>query len=732
MRLVLPASEISHRHRRKVGGKALALSRLLKSGITIPDTLCVTGHAYQAYVSQTGLRERIALELHRKEFSQMRWEEIWDCATRIRSLFLRKPIPLPIASDLRSAFSSRFSNKAVVVRSSALDEDGSAASFAGLHESFVNIRGGESILKHVHLVWASLWSDAALLYRQEIGLSVEKSAMAVVVQELIAGERSGVAFTRNPNAASQGVVESVHGLNQGLVDGIVEPDRWILDRKTCEIISHTPSQRKYWMVPDKDGVHKAPLPLEVSKHPPLKQKEVQTVFDTAMQAEEFFGAPQDVEWTIRDDVTYLLQSRAVTTLQSEDGDDNRGWYLSLHRSFDNLKVLRHRIEKELIPAMIREADRLSKLDLSVLSDQDLAEEVKRRWEINHKWVNIYWEEFIPFAHGIRLFGQYYNDAVQPDDSYEFIDLLSDTQMVSVKRNQMLEELADIIRNEPGLSEKLRGSGQIDETSVFNRKVESFIREYGDLSCSVTGGTQCLHAKEPLVNILLEMATHPSLPTARRRLQRTAKLKEAFFRRFDEAQRAQAADVLDLARASYQLRDDDNIYLGRIEAQLLAAIQAARHRLSDLKQEKRPAGDARILADILAELDHPDSPKTIEVNSTGHPLEIKPRQLVGQPAGPGIARGSARVIREHLDLAEFQHGDILVCDAVDPNMTFVVPLAAAVVERRGGMLIHGAIIAREYGLPCVTGIPDATTLVRTGDEVTVDGYLGIVTVGSGEI
>ena len=70
----------------------------------------------------------------------------------------------------------------------------------------------------------------------------------------------------------------------------------------------------------------------------------------------------------------------------------------------------------------------------------------------------------------------------------------------------------------------------------------------------------------------------------------------------------------------------------------------------------------------------------------------------------------------------------MCDAVDPNITFVVPLAAAVVERRGGMLIHGAIIAREYGLPCITGIPDATTLIQTGDEITVDGSLGIVTLG----
>jgi pyruvate,water dikinase len=78
-----------------------------------------------------------------------------------------------------------------------------------------------------------------------------------------------------------------------------------------------------------------------------------------------------------------------------------------------------------------------------------------------------------------------------------------------------------------------------------------------------------------------------------------------------------------------------------------------------------------------------------------------------------------------DLFAFQSGEILVCDAIEPGMTFVVPLAAAVVERRGGMLIHGAIIAREYGLPCVTGIPDATHVIRTGARITVDGYLGIV-------
>jgi phosphoenolpyruvate synthase/pyruvate phosphate dikinase len=132
------------------------------------------------------------------------------------------------------------------------------------------------------------------------------------------------------------------------------------------------------------------------------------------------------------------------------------------------------------------------------------------------------------------------------------------------------------------------------------------------------------------------------------------------------------------------------------------------------------------------LDQRSEPRNPYQKQTGQSFEIKPRQLVGQPAGPGLSRGKARVILQHTDLAEFKSGEVLICDAVDPNMTFVVPLASAVVERRGGMLIHGAIIAREYGLPCVTGIPDATALIHTGDEITVDGYLGIVTVGSGGI
>ena len=728
MNWILSTEEIHTENRRHVGGKGYALSLLDKAGFRIPRTVCITSNAYHEYVKKNGLRERILLELHRKAFKEMRWEEIWDCATRIRSMFLAKPLPSDLAQKIREHIDEHFLGRTVAIRSSAPEEDDARSSFAGLHDSFVNVSGTESILKHIRLVWASLWSDAALLYRQEIGLDVEKSSMAVVVQETVAGDRSGVVFTRNPNDENQGIIESVHGLNQGLVDGTVEPDRWIIDRYSDKIVSHTSPERKNWIIPSPNGVHLAALPTNKSTRPPLMPQEVASVFQTALKAEKFFKTPQDVEWTYDKGQLILLQSRPITTLRSDESKDKRGWYLSLHRSFDNLKDLRRKIEEELIPAMIAEAERLSAISLINMSDQVLADEIRKRLEINHKWVTIYWADFIPYAHGVRLFGQVYNDALRPDDPYEFMDLLTHTQMASIERNKMLMDLAAIIRNDPQLAKKLKQDDITDLDVNFTALVDEFIERFGDLSCAVTGGKNCVLGTGPLYRLLLEMADHPAQTSDQKNKGRIKRLIEKYLDHFEEDRKTWAKELLELARNSYQLRDDDNIYLGRIESQLLAAVQEAQKRLESHADDST----ARILKRVLKAVDFgAESHKTtLTEKTTGDRLQS--RQLVGQPAGPGISKGKARVIRRHSDLANFKHGEVLVCDAVDPNITFVVPLATAVVERRGGMLIHGAIIAREYGLPCITGIPDATTLIQTGDVLTVDGYLGIVTIGSSSL
>jgi phosphohistidine swiveling domain-containing protein len=724
MNLIVSLREITEEDRQQVGGKAFSLAAMARVGMNVPDALCVKAHAYEQFITVAGLSERILLELNRKNFQEMRWEEMWDTSLRIRNMFLNTPLPTELSTALRTPIQARFQDKRVVVRSSAPGEDSSHTSFAGLHESYVNVCGTEAILEHIKLVWASLWSYGALLYRQELGLDFEHSRMAVVVQEIVEGDRSGVVFGKNPNDESQTAIEAVHGLNAGLVDGTVAPDRWILDRKSGKILSRVPALREKWMRPSSQGIQLEPLPDHLSLMPPLTDDEVNEIFNLAKRTETLFGAPQDVEWTFREKELRVLQSRPITTVSSETADDKRPWYVSLRRSFENLKILRRKIEETLIPAMVEDADRLGQIDLSMLSDRHLAEEIQRRKEIYDGWAETYFADFVPFGHGMRLFGLIYNDTVKPQNPYEFMDLLGGSPLASLERNRMLDEMASMIRNSPSLAARLSAS-EPSADHEFDSHLDAFVQKFGDLSCTIEGGARCSQGKEGIIKLLLEMAAHRSAPGKRPDRDLEA-LTSLFLSRFDAERRGFAEELLDLGRASYRMRDDDNIYLGRIEQQVNAAVdegqrRAARPLTSD------PEGSAR--QSLILALNKPFL--TLQDRSstdTGiKPEGLHARQIVGQPAGPGIARGGARVILDASQLFDFKAGEILVCDAVEPEMTFVVPLSAGIVERRGGMLIHGAIIAREYGLPCVTGVPHATHLIQTGDMVTVDGYLGIVII-----
>jgi len=725
MNFILPIEEITEDDRFRVGGKGFALAVMARKGLQVPPALAVTTEAYREYVQSTKLGEKILIELHRKAFEDMRWEEIWDTALRIRNLFLQTPIPEEIRNPIALLLQSFFSGHPVAVRSSAPGEDAAQTSFAGLHESYIQVRGAESILEHIRLVWASLWSDRALLYRQELGLDVEKSTMAVVVQKMILGERSGVVFGRSPMDASQAVIEAVHGLNQGLVDGTIEPDRWTLDRKTGEILTHHAPKRERAMVFSSGRVRLEPLPPERQAEAPLKSNEIGDVYRLAMSAEEIFKSPQDVEWTYRGDALFALQSRPITTGASAGPEDPRRWYLSLTRSFENLKGLRTKIERELVPSMVEEAVRLSQRECSLLSDSQLADEIEYRLEVYQHWEDLYKEYFIPFAHGMRLFGKVYNDVVQPADPFAFLDLLTGREMESVKRNRMLEDLAAWIRRDPGLRETLQKGKMEEWDPAFRESLERFFRQYGALSWE---GSRIDPEADAFARFLLALASRE--PKQRPPVEKDRSIREAeFLSHFEGEERRFATELLDLGRASYRWRDDDNIFMGKIKGQMVLALDEGKRRL----QARGMAAEDIEASELIKALKDPCAtlPRIPEAKKRSAPetLKIRGRQIVGQPAGPGIAVGKARVVHGRSDLFSFQPGEILVCDAIDPNMTFAVPLAAGIVERRGGMLIHGAIIAREYGLPCVTGVPEATNFIKTGDLVTVDGFLGIVTIGS---
>jgi pyruvate,water dikinase len=730
---VINMGEIQARHGDIIGSKALSLHKVMEGGLKVPSFTCISTAAYERYLDSSHIRERIIMELSRKDMADMRWEEMWDTSLRIRNMFLNTAIPAELEKELLLGI-ERFCDKPVVVRSSAPGEDSGRTSFAGLHESYVNVRGPDPIIEHVRLVWASLWSDAALLYREELGLDVGKSGMAVIIQELMEGQVSGIIFSRSPNDNEQMIIEAVHGLNKGLVDGDLEPDRWVIDRKDGAIINYQgPLGREKIVHLVEMGTVLENMPGELADRVPLDEKEVHRLYHTAMVLEGMFEGPQDIEWTIKDEDIYILQSRPITTSK----DQEKVWYLSLRRTVDDLQKLRRRIEHELIPKMIGDYQALLSVDLQGMDDKELGKEVLRRKELHESWKQRYTDEFIPFAHGMRLLGQVYNDVIRPSNPYEFMELLSGSGLLSIKRNEELKRLADMLRQDTALMSRAK-NGKAE--GAFLERIEDFAQNYMHAGI--------FKSREELVGHIVQLASVPDRREAvrtyreekyeeRDKQRDKEEMEHSFISAFSDSEQAFARELLDMGRTSYRLRDDDNIHLGRIEHQYLVSLYEARGRIAIRVQDfdtdtntdtnTNDYSEDEILRALNDEeyLPVKGSLKKEEDKALDDREHV--RQIQGQPAGEGLVTGIARVIADKQDLLNVRSGEILVCDAIDPNMTFVVPLASGIVERRGGMLIHGAIIAREYGIPCVTGIPDATRIIKNGDELTVDGYLGIVTI-----
>ena len=203
-----------------------------------------------------------------------------------------------------------------------------------------------------------------------------------------------------------------------------------------------------------------------------------------LQVEALFHWPPDTEWTGRGERFTLLQARPITTAIPEAGDQ-RGWYLSLRPGMRRLSTLAERVAGELIPELEALGRAVRTGTHRGLGDRELATAIEERHAALEKWRQIYLDDFIPFAHGVRQLGIYYNDAVQPEDPYEFVDLLRGQQMVASRRNQALQALAEQVRADQALYEELsraalpgmagcmrRGAGHARRRSLC-RSIESF-------------------------------------------------------------------------------------------------------------------------------------------------------------------------------------------------------------------------------------------------------------------
>jgi pyruvate,water dikinase len=715
-----------------VGGKAARLAELAGAGFRVPRGSCLTTAAYAAFVEEHGLAARVRVELGRKPLAETRWEEMWDAALRLRSLFLACALPASVEQALQAALAAFAPGTVLTVRSSAPHEDRAGASFAGLHESVGRVCGEAELRDAVRIVWASLWSDAALLYMAELGMDPARSRMAVVIQERVDATPSGLAFgidPRGPDSDRQ-VVEAVPGGCGDLVDGVVDPDRWILERRAGAVVSWRP------------GARGAPEPAT----PLLGSGDLVRLHGVLHSVEALCGWPPDVEWTGVGEALHLLQARPVTGAARPD--DERRWYLGLRPSLRRLRTLRTLVAEERLPALEAEGERLAAEDLEGLGDAALASALERRATCLAHWRAVYREEFIPLAHGVRALGTYYDDLVQPSDPFEFVGLVRGEELRAMQRNRELAGLGARLHAEPVLAAAVERA--LNEQPLALDALEeapggaAFRVAFDELRSSALdqelGGERLAARPDALLGHVLELSRGVEAGDGEEPVGPSrAELERRLFDAAGPARAEEARERLALGRLAWRLRDDDNLLLGRVESQLLRAAEEARTRLvraGRLPEEER-ATERRAPTFAMA-LRAPDggalelAPERADEPGPHDPRRARPRQLTGQPGSPGIASGPARHVRGVDDVGRFRRGDVLLCDAVQPNMTLLVPLAAAIVERRGGMLIHGAIIARELGIPCVNGVSRALSDVPDGELVTVDGDLGLVTVGEPEL
>ena len=296
------------------GGKAANLGELLAHGFPVPPGFVVTAPACKAFYDALGL----TAELERLGGSSA--AEAEAAREAIASRVHEGPIPPALEDAIASAHAAlraRCGEDLVcAVRSSATAEDTGGASFAGQHGTYYYVDAAK-LLPMVRNCWASLWSREAVSYRTTNGIDHATTYMAVVVQQMIPSEVSGVTFTVNPvsGARDEVVVESSWGMGAGIVDGRVTPDRYVLRRDDLAIRERRIAQKRFrvstTLRPDAVG-RVVQVPLERRQAESLTDDLVVAIARLAVRAEERFGAPQDVEWAVAGGRVYLLQSRPVT------------------------------------------------------------------------------------------------------------------------------------------------------------------------------------------------------------------------------------------------------------------------------------------------------------------------------------------------------------------------------------------------------------------------------------
>ncbi|MFF7969748.1 phosphoenolpyruvate synthase [Streptomyces sp. NPDC007905] len=308
---VLTSSSAEYLITEWAGGKGKNLYTLTTSGFRVPSWSVLGLDVFAEFCRGGGLDEHLAGLLADGWESRTR-----QVADKIARLIESAPLDERIAEAIALAY-RRAGGEAVAVRSSGPDEDGARHSFAGQFDSFLNVRGLDEVTSHVRRCWASGFSERSLRYRAQRRLPPDAGGVAVIVQRMVAAERSGVLFTADPTTGrtDRHVVSSVHGLGEGLVSGAVDADTVVLDATSGEPLTTViGGKQERYDAGSGPGCQVSPVADEDRAALSLTTADLARLHEAGARITAHYGTPQDIEWAIAEGSLWILQSRPVTTL----------------------------------------------------------------------------------------------------------------------------------------------------------------------------------------------------------------------------------------------------------------------------------------------------------------------------------------------------------------------------------------------------------------------------------
>jgi pyruvate,water dikinase len=829
------------------GGKGALLGELSRiEGIRVPAGFCVTACAFERILAEAPSLDDRLDRLSRLEPED--WEGIRVLSAEIRRDLQCIVIPEDLAAAITRPLARVGEQDAYAVRSSATAEDLPTASFAGQHDSYLNVSGPGAVLEHVSRCWASLFTERAVAYRLRNGFDHRKVQMAVVVQQMVIPQAAGILFTADPVTSSRKVasVEASLGLGEALVSGLVNADTFKV--RDGEVVARAVAQAR-------------------QEQPALTDAQVVRLVQLGRQIEAHFGHPQDIEWCLAEGDFWIVQSRPITTLfpipEAADRENHvyvsvghgqmmteamrplgvSVWQLTamapMHEAGGRLFVdVTQRLASpttrvgllevmgrgdpligDALQTILERGDFLPSLPdegpggppvggapAQIDTDPAIVTELIERNEISIAALkrdiqtksgpalfDFLLEAFKehkrvlgdPLSHQAIMAGMqatwWLNEQLEAwlgEKNAADTLTLSAPGNVTSEMGLALLDVADVIRPHPhvvGFLQHVEDEGCEDETFLdelaklvggreAQEAIRAYLEKYGMRCVGEIDITRPRWSERPttLVPLILDNIRNFTPGEANRRLEQGRQAAQSKEQELLERLRAspdgvrkakEAKRMIDRVRTFSGYREYPKygivsryfVYKRALLEEAERLVQAdvlpdkedvfylTFHELHDVVSTRRV--DQQLICqrkDAFGSYQALTPPRVLTsdgevIAGTYRRDDVPTGALIGLAVSAGTIDGRARVIRD-IARADIEAGDILVTTSTDPSWTPLFLAIKGLVTEVGGLMTHGAVIAREYGLPAVVGVEHATSLIRDGQRIRVhgtDGYIEIL-------